>query len=51
METLISTQIMTLLSEFHLHQTRLNTPESVILAVLFLVGIVLLMMELNFHRD
>jgi len=42
---------MTLLSEFHLHQTRLNTPESVILAVLFLVGIVLLMMELNFHRD
>jgi Ca2+/Na+ antiporter len=51
METLISTQIMALLAEFHTHQTRLNTPESIILAVLFLVGIVLLMMEFKFHRD
>jgi hypothetical protein len=51
METLISTQIMALLAEFHPHQTWLNTPESMILAVLFLVGIVLLMMEFKFHRD
>jgi hypothetical protein len=51
METLISTQIMALLAEFHPHQAPLNTPESIILAVLFLVGIVLLMMEVKFHRD
>ncbi len=51
METVISTQIMALLAEFHPQQTRLNTPESIILAVLFLVGIVLLMMEFKFHRD
>jgi len=51
METLISTQIMALLAEFHPHQTLLNTPESIVLVVLFLVGIVLLMMELRFYRD
>ena len=51
METLVSTQIMALLAEFHPHQVRLDSSESIVLAVLFLVGIVLLMMEIKFYRD
>lgn len=51
METLVSMQIAVLLAEFHPYQIRLITPENIVLAVLFLVGIVLLMTEFKLHLD